>query len=78
MPILPVNYGWFLTVTLPVGIEHLSLRQQLAVAARATRYRRLYPFPGPFGPLVSFEFQRSKTVSIYLDDEGKFAGGSEG
>lgn len=71
-PILPVCYAFFLAVALP-EITGLSLSEQLRIAKAATVRRRAYPFTGPFGQIVAFEFQRSLAVSIYLNAEGDFA-----
>jgi hypothetical protein len=71
-PILPVCYSFFLTVELP-DIGALPLTKQLNVAKAATARRRAYPFTGPFGPIVAFEFRPTPTNSIYLNAEGDFA-----
>jgi hypothetical protein len=73
-PILPVNYGFFLAVSLPEDITALPLNEQLSIAKAASARRRAYPFTGPFGPIVAFEFRRTHTISIYLSAEGDFAG----
>jgi len=72
-PILPVNYGFFLFVPLPEKIALLPLEEQLVIAKAATARRRAYPFTGPFGKIITFEFRCSPTCSIYLDREGDFA-----
>jgi hypothetical protein len=51
----------------------LSLSEQLKIAKAATVRRRAYPFTGPFGQIVAFEFQRSPFISLYLNAEGDFA-----
>jgi len=71
-PILPVCYAFFLAVALP-EMTGLSLSEQLKIAKAATMRRRAYPFTGPFGQIVAFEFQRSPAMSIYLNAEGDFA-----
>jgi hypothetical protein len=73
-PILPVNYEFFLAVELPKGIAGMSLIEQLRVAKAATARRRAYPYSGPFGPIVSFEFRCAASLSIYMNAEGDFAG----
>jgi hypothetical protein len=70
---LPVNYEFFLAVPLPEDISKLSLLEQLSVAKAATARRRVYPGSGPFGAIVSFEFRRTASLSIYLNAEGDFA-----
>jgi hypothetical protein len=72
-PILPVNYIFFLVVALPEDIAALTLIEQLNVAKTATARRWAYPFTGPFGQIVAFEFRRTPTISIYLNPEGDFA-----
>jgi hypothetical protein len=71
-PILPACYSFFLTVALP-EMTGLSLSEQLRIAKAATVRRRAYPFTGPFGQIVAFEFQRSPFISLYLNAEGDFA-----
>ena len=73
-PILPVNYEFFLAVELPKDIGGMSLIEQLRVEKAATARRRAYPCSGPFGPIVSFEFRHTPSLSIYLNAEGDFAG----
>jgi hypothetical protein len=72
-PILPVCYGFFMAVRLPRNIASWSLIEQLNVARAATKGRRTYPFTGPFGPIVAFEYRVSDRYSIYLNPEGEFA-----
>jgi hypothetical protein len=72
-PILPVNYEFFLGVELPEHIATLSLSEQLSIAKTASARRRVYPCSGPFGAIVSFEFLRTASLSIYLNAEGDFA-----
>ena len=72
-PILPVSYGFFLAVRLPEDMASWSLMEQLRVAKTATTWRRTYPFTGPFGPIVAFEYRVSDQCSIYLNSEGEFA-----
>lgn len=70
-PILPVNYRFFLEIDLPPEITSLPLEQQIAMATAATARRRAYPFPGPFGPIVAFEFRSSPRLSVFLSPKGK-------
>jgi hypothetical protein len=72
-PLLPVIYTFFLEVALPEEIGGLSLMDQLIIAKTATARRRAYPFTGPFGRIVAFEFRATRTLSIYLNAEGDFA-----
>jgi hypothetical protein len=72
-PILPVPYGFFLAVRLPEDTTSWSLMEQLMVAKTATIWRRRYPFTGPFGPIVAFEYRVTDRCSIYLNPEGDFA-----
>jgi len=70
---LPICYAFFLAVALPEDIAGLSLAEQLTFAKAAAARRRAYPFTGPFGPIVVFEFRPTPTISIYLNAEGDFA-----
>jgi hypothetical protein len=72
-PILPVSYCFFLAVPLPQGSADFPLLQQLRIAKTATIRRRAYRFPGPFGPIVAFEYRVSERYSIYLNPQGEFA-----
>ena len=76
-PILPVNYSWFLFVVLPEDIALLPLAAQLVVVKAATLRRRSYPFLGPFGAPVAFEFRRTESYSIYLNQGATFAPDNE-
>jgi hypothetical protein len=71
-PILPINYTFFLVVELP-DISASPLIEQLSIAKAATARRRAYPFTGPFGHIVAFEFRRTPIFSVYLNPEGDFA-----
>lgn len=71
-PVLPINYTYFLAVTLPHGTVTLPMTEQLRAAKTATARRRAYPFTGPFGPIVAFEYRVAPRYSIYLDPEGDF------
>ena len=72
-PILPVNYGFFLHVTLPALVSSLSLHDQLENAFLATARRRAYAFDGPFGSIVAFEARLTSTTTVYLNGNGVFA-----
>jgi hypothetical protein len=72
LPILPISYEFFLAVVVPEGVTLRPISEQLSLAKAATARRRAYPFIGPFGPIVAFEFRRTATVSIYLNPEGDF------
>jgi hypothetical protein len=76
-PILPINYAWFLIVVLPEDIGRRPVTAQLTVVKLATSRRRLYPSIGPFGRIVAFEFRRTQSYSIYLNEHGDFARGKE-
>jgi hypothetical protein len=70
-PILPVNYGFFLHVSLPANVATLPLRDQLAVMRAATARRRAVP--SPFGDIVAFEFRPRPALSIYLNPDAEFS-----
>jgi len=72
-PILPVSYSFFLVVALQDGVADLTVPEQLTVVKMATARRRAYAFPGPFGPVIAFEYRVSKQRSVFLNSEGEFA-----
>src|SRR5580704_12886711 len=70
-PILPVNYGFFLMVALPVHIATLPLRTQIAMARVATTRRRAVP--SPFGDITAFQCRLTSKLNIYLNPNAEFA-----
>lgn len=71
-PILPVNYAFFLSITLPAHIRTLPLQDQLVMAKAGAQRRLAYPFTGPFGEVVAFEYRLRTNATLYLNSTGVF------
>lgn len=76
-PLVPIDFSPHREIELPPEIEGKALSHQLRIAKQAIQEWKKGITTNPFGGVIGYEFECTIDLSIFLNEQGEFAGGAE-